>query len=72
LQGLVDMRTALPDIFIFGVDGRTQTTTFDGASGDPLDQATFFGRVSINRIVKMSGQFDGMRINPVNEAQLEN
>lgn len=73
LQGPVDSRTALPDIFILGVDGRTQTTTaFQDANGGPLIQTIFFAQLSTNRIVKMSGLFDGLQINPVVEAQLEN
>jgi hypothetical protein len=74
LQGPADSRTALPDIFILGVDGRTQaTTSFQDASGGPLIQATFFGQMAatVGRIVKMSGQFNGLRIDTVDEAQLE-
>lgn len=73
LQGPADSRTALPDIFILGVEGRTQTTTiFQDANGGPLIQTAFFGQLSTDRIVKMSGQFDGLQINPVAEAELEN
>jgi len=74
LQGPVDSRTALPDIFVLGVDGLTQaTTTFRDANGVLLNQATFFGQVSTtaNKIVKMRGQFTGLQINPVDDAQLQ-
>ena len=73
LQGPADSATALPNIVILGVTGVTQTTTtFQDASGGGINQASFFGQVTVNRIVKMRGQFTGMQVNPVDEAQLEN
>jgi hypothetical protein len=75
LQGSVDSRTAVPDIFILGVDGRTQpTTSYQDASGAPLIQSTFFSQITTtaNSIVKMSGQFTGLRFDSVDQAQLEN
>lgn len=73
LQGPADSDTALPNIKILGVTGVTQTTTtFQDASGAPLNQTTFFGQVTANRVVKMRGQFTGLQINPVDEAELEN
>jgi len=73
LRGPADSRTGLPDIFILGVDGRTQatTTSFQDSNGDPISQATFFSQVRTDRIVTMSGQFTGLQIDPVDAAQLE-
>jgi hypothetical protein len=72
LQGPPDTATATPNIVILGVTGRTQTaTTFEGASGGPLSQVSFFGQVTTNGIVKIRGQFTGQRIDPVDEAQLQ-
>jgi predicted secreted protein len=75
LQGPVDIRTVLPNIFILGVKGVTQpVTTFQDANGNPLIQTTFFSQMTAtaNSIVKMSGQFDGLQIPSVDAAQLEN
>jgi len=74
LQGPVDSITRVPDISILGVVGVTQpATTFLDANGNALIQATFFSQMTTtaNTIVKMSGIFDGLRINPVVDAQLE-
>lgn len=74
LQGPVDSRTHLPDIFILGVEGVTQpVTTFLDANGNALIQATFFSQMTTtaNTIVKMSGQFTGLQITSVDQAQLE-
>jgi hypothetical protein len=72
LQGPADTRTASPDIFILGVDGRTQAATaFQGASGGPISQANFFSLATAGAVVRMRGPFTGQQINPVDEAQLE-
>jgi len=72
LQGPADSGTALPDIFVLGVDGRTQaSTSYQDTNGDAISQATFFSRASSNSSVRLRGQFTGLRIDPVDEAQLE-